>query len=74
VIFHHGGIYTLDRDQMAETIEYVNENTLYLTGKTHHFTIKVEGDTHAQLGQDNPFSEVWKRVKQSRPRPPGLAS
>jgi hypothetical protein len=67
-----GGL--LDRDEMAETIEYVNENMLYLTGKTHHFAIKVEGDMYAQLGQHNQFKEVWKRVKQSRPRPPGLAS
>ncbi len=63
VIFHHGGSYTLDGDKMAETIEYANENTSYLIGKTHHFTIKVEGDTYTQLGQDNEFSEVWKRVK-----------
>jgi hypothetical protein len=63
VIFHHGGQYTLDGDKMAETIDYANENTSYLIGKTHHFTIKVEGDTYTQVGQDNEFSEVWKRVK-----------
>jgi hypothetical protein len=63
VIFHHGGTYTLDGDKMAETIEYANENTSSLIGKTHHFTIKVEGDTYTQIGQDNEFTEVWKRFK-----------
>ena len=63
VVFHHGGTYTLDGDMMAETIEYANENTSFLIGKTHHFTIKVDGDTYTQLGQDNEFNEVWKRVK-----------
>jgi hypothetical protein len=63
VVFHHGGTYSLDADKQAETIDYANENTSYLIGKTHHFTIKVEGDTYTQLGQDNEFNEVWKRVK-----------
>src|SRR5262249_55808640 len=27
VIFHHGGTYTLDGDNYAETIEYANEST-----------------------------------------------
>jgi hypothetical protein len=63
VIFHHGGTYTLDGDKMAETIEYANENTLNLLGKTHNFTIKVEGDTYTQIGQDNEFTERWKRAK-----------
>jgi hypothetical protein len=63
VIFHHGGTYTLDGDKMAETIEYANDNTSSLIGKTHHFTIKVQGDTYTQLGQDNEFNEIWKRAK-----------
>ena len=63
VIFHHGGTYTLDGDTMAETIEYANENTATYIGKTHRFTIKVEGDTYTQVGKDNEFTEVWKRVK-----------
>jgi hypothetical protein len=63
VIFHHGGTYTLDGDKMAETIEYANDSTSSLIGKTHHFAIKVEGDTYTQLGQDNEFNEVWKRLK-----------
>ena len=63
VIFHHGGTYTLDGDKMAETIEYANENTSTYIGKTHSFTIKVEGDTYTQIGKDNEFTELWKRVK-----------
>lgn len=63
VIFHHGGTYTLDGDETAETIEYANENTAPLIGKTHKFKIKVEGDTYTQVGQDNEFTERWKRLK-----------
>jgi hypothetical protein len=63
VIFHHGGSYKLDGDKMNETVDYANESTASLIGKTHRFTIKVEGDTYTQVGQDNEFTELWKRVK-----------
>jgi acetyl esterase/lipase len=63
VIFHHGGAYTLDGDEMSETIEYANDNTANYINRTHKFKIKVEGDTYTQTGQDNPFTEVWKRLK-----------
>jgi len=65
VIFHHGGTYTLDGDNYAETIEYANESTAELIKKTFKFKIKVEGDTYTQtaIGEDNPFTEVWKRAK-----------
>ena len=65
VVFHHGGTYTLDGDNYAETIEYANESTADLIKKTHKFKIKVEGNTYTQIGvgDDNPFSEVWKRAK-----------
>ena len=63
VIFHHGGTYKVEGDTMSETIEYANENTATYIKKTHKFTIKVEGDTYTQVGIDNEFTEVWKRVK-----------
>ena len=65
VIFHHGGTYTLDGDTYAEIVEYANENTAGLIGKTFKFKVKVEGDTYTQtgIGDDNPFHEVWKRAK-----------
>lgn len=63
VIFHHGGTYTLDGDTMTETIEYASESTSTYIGKAHKFTIKVEGDTYTQVGKDNEFTELWKRVK-----------
>jgi hypothetical protein len=28
VVFHHGGTYTLDGDNYAETVEYANESTV----------------------------------------------
>ena len=63
VVFHHGGRYTLDGDTMAGTIDFANKNTAPLIGKTHKFKIKVDGDTFTQTGQDNSFTETWKRVK-----------
>lgn len=62
-VFHHGGTYTLNDDQYAETVEYANESTKDIIKQTFKFTIKVEGDTLTQIGIGNPWSEVWKRVK-----------
>lgn len=62
-MFHHGGTYTLDGDNHAETIEYANENTAEMIGQTFRFKVKVEGDTYTQVGVGNPYSEVRKRVK-----------
>ena len=65
VVFHHGGTYTLDGDAYTETIEYAGESTVEYVKKTFKFKVKVEGDTYTQtaVGDDNPFSEVWKRAK-----------
>jgi hypothetical protein len=63
VVFHHGGRYSLDGDTMAGTIDFANQNTAELIGKTHKFKIKVDGDTYTQVGEGNPFTETWKRVK-----------
>ena len=65
VVFHHGGTYTLDGDTYTETVEYANDSTADLIKKTFTFKIKVEGDTYTQVavGDDNPYSEVWKRAK-----------
>jgi hypothetical protein len=62
-IFHHGGTYTLKGDQYRETVEYGNESSTNLIGRTFKFTIKVEGDTFTQIGVGNPWTEVWKRAK-----------
>ena len=62
-IYHHGGTYTLNGDQYAETVEYAYESTRSLIKKTFNFTIKVEGDTLTQIAIDNPWTEVWKRVE-----------
>ena len=65
VVFHHGGTYTLEGDTYTETVEYANESTAGLVNKMFKFKVKVEGDTHTQIGigDDNPFKEAWKRVK-----------
>ncbi len=63
VIYHHGGTYLLDGDNYTEKVEFANENTASLINKALKFKIKIEGDTYTQIGIENPYSEVWKRVK-----------
>jgi hypothetical protein len=63
VVFHHGGTYKLDGDQYTETIEYANENTADMIGRTFKFKITMKDDTYTQLGVDNSFHEIWKRAK-----------
>jgi hypothetical protein len=63
VVFHHGGTYTLDGEDYAETVKYANENTAELIGQTFKYKIKVEGDRYTQVGVGNPYNEVWKRAK-----------
>jgi hypothetical protein len=63
VIFHHGGTYTLEGDQLVKTVEYANPNTASLIKEAHKFKIEVDGDTLTQTGIGNPWTEVWKRVK-----------
>lgn len=63
VVYHHGGTYTLDGEEYAETVKYASENTASLIGKTFKFKIKVDGDRYTQVGMGNPYSEVWKRAK-----------
>ena len=65
VVWHHGGTYTLVGDTYTETVEYANESTANLIGKEYKFKVKVEGDVYQQtaVGEDNPFTESWKRSK-----------
>lgn len=67
--FHHGGTFTLNGDEYAETIEDANDNTKELVGKTFKFTVKIEGDNLTLLGIGNPWKEVWKRVKTDAAKP-----
>jgi beta-lactamase regulating signal transducer with metallopeptidase domain len=74
VLFHHGGSYTLKANEYVETVEYANESTKELIGKTSKFSIKIEGDTLTQIGRGNPWREVWKRANPSKPRKSDSAS
>ena len=63
VRFHHGGTYELDGSKMTSKVAYAGESTEFRLNTTSHFDIKVDGDTYTQVGLDNPYTEVWKRVK-----------
>lgn len=64
VLFHHGGTYTVNGDTFHANLDFANSSTMNLIGRTNgNFTCKVEGDTLTKIGIDNPWKEVWKRLK-----------
>jgi hypothetical protein len=63
VQYSHGGTYTLDGDQYAETIKFAGGQTATLIGQTFKFKITVEGDKYTQIGVGNNYDEVWRRAK-----------
>ena len=62
VIFHHGGTYSLDGDRYVETIAFANKSTKQLIGVKSVFKIKIENEKLINIGQDNPFTELWVRA------------
>ena len=61
VICHHGGTYTLDGNNYTETITFATEKTEQMIGSEFKFTIAIEDGKYTQIGEGNPFSEVWIR-------------
>jgi beta-lactamase regulating signal transducer with metallopeptidase domain len=74
VVFHHGGTYTINGNETAETVQYANPTTMNYIGKTMgHFKLSIDGDTLTQIGTDNEFKEVWKRRTPAAGSPSGMA-
>ena len=69
VLFRHGGTWKLKGDEYSENVEYANQNTRELVGKTSRFHISLQDDTLTIVGIGNPWREVWKRVKADVPKP-----
>ncbi len=63
IVYHHGGIYTLEGDEYTETVLFATGTSAGQLGRSYKFKIKVEGDTFIQTGVDNPYSEKWVRLK-----------
>jgi len=63
VVEHFGGTYTLNGNEYVETQDYGDETWKKDNGKSFKFLVKIEGDTMTQFGVDNPWTEVWKRVR-----------
>jgi len=61
VIWHHGGTYTFDGEKLVESVLFANDSTASLIGKEFQFTLTIDGDTATWLGENNPWSSVWKR-------------
>ena len=68
-VFHHGGTWTLRDDVYAETVDYANENTSPMIHHTFKFKVKLDGDLLTLTGVENPWKEVWKRVKSDAAQP-----
>jgi len=64
VLFHHGGTYSVSQDTFHANLSFANSSTMNMIGKTNgDFTFKVEGDRLTNIGVDNPWQEVWQRLK-----------
>ena len=63
VVIHHGGSYTLKGNRYVEHVVYANPVSMNLIGHTFNFDLQLDGDTLHSTGIDNPWKEVWKRVK-----------
>jgi hypothetical protein len=60
---HFGGTYRVRGNEYAEKIEYSTDPDDSELGSTLKFTVKIEGDLMTQTGVDNPYTEVWQRVR-----------
>lgn len=60
---HHGGTYTLKGDSYSEKVEYANANTARFIESVAKFNIKIDKDIIYLTGIDNPWNEIWKRIK-----------
>jgi hypothetical protein len=64
VLFHHGGTYSVNGDILHANLDFANSSTVEMIGQTNgNFTFKIDGDTMTSMGVDNPWKEVWKRMK-----------
>jgi uncharacterized protein (TIGR03067 family) len=74
VIFHHGGTWTLKGNEYAEHLEFANESSKEVKGKTFKFDLKIEGDKLWKIGKGNEWKEVWRRVSDAKPQKSDAAS
>jgi len=61
VIYHHGGTYTLEGDKYTEKLTYASKSSETMIGSEFKFKISVENGKYTQIGDGNPFDEVWSR-------------
>ncbi|MGB5434558.1 MAG: amidohydrolase family protein [Maribacter sp.] len=60
--YYHGGHYSVEGNEYAETITFANESSDYLMEKMLRFQFEVIGDTLILTGLNNTFNEEWIRV------------
>ncbi|MFD2933802.1 hypothetical protein [Spirosoma flavum] len=60
---HHGGTYTLTDSIYSERVEYANPNTARYIDTIAKFSIQIKGNSMYLKGIDNPWNEIWKRIR-----------
>ena len=64
VVFHHGGLYTLEGDMMTASIDFAAASTRSVIGGSGRSEITVDGDVLKQIDVDRGvYNETWKRWK-----------
>lgn len=63
LVFHHGGRYAVEGNEVKTTREFAGESTKSMIGGNKTLTIEIEGDTMKQLDSDGVYNETWKRVE-----------
>ncbi|GAB3900400.1 hypothetical protein [Spirosoma agri] len=63
VIYHHGGSYTYDGKIYTEQVEFANPNTASYVRSTAKFTVQIDDTIMTLIGIDNPWNEIWVRLK-----------
>ena len=56
VVFHHGGLYTLEGDMLTEKIDFAGASTQGVIGGSGRFKITVDGDVLKQIDVDRGVS------------------
>ncbi|EKJ98552.1 hypothetical protein RBSH_06131 [Rhodopirellula baltica SH28] len=63
LVFHHGGRYEADDNEVKTTRDFAGESTKSMIGGNKILTNRIDNDTMQQMDSDGVFNETWKRVK-----------
>lgn len=59
----HGGTWRVEGNVYQESIEFGGEHHAQLMNRTFKWNVKLDGNNMTMTPLDNPWNEVWQRVK-----------